>query len=62
MHYRLLLLDRAGDVYARFGLECPDDQTAIKDAVEFATSEGLEVWQETRIVFRRPTADPSAYV
>jgi hypothetical protein len=60
MHYRLFLLDEGGRVRARFGLECPDDKDAIKDAIQFADGEALEVWQDTRMVFQRPGPEQNA--
>jgi hypothetical protein len=53
MRYRLFLLDGAGKVRARFGLECPNDEAAISDAISFANGEPFEIWQETRLVFER---------
>jgi len=50
-------MDGEGKVRARFGLECPNDEVAIRDAAAFADGEAFEIWQETRIVFRR-TSDP----
>jgi hypothetical protein len=52
MHYRLFLLEEGGRVRARFGLQCTDDEAAIKDAILFAKGEALEVWQEKRLVYR----------
>lgn len=54
MSYRIYLLDEAGRISRARDVDCEDDAAAIATARLIASTQGVEIWQRTRLVASLP--------